>query len=77
MACWSRTRALPCVACSLSTRRASCQYDVVHNLNIGRSVDETLRVLEALQTGGLCAADWQPGQANLRQEPKPCRHAYA
>jgi alkyl hydroperoxide reductase subunit AhpC len=41
------------------------QYSVVHNLNIGRSVDETLRVLEALQTGGLCGADWQPGQANL------------
>jgi peroxiredoxin (alkyl hydroperoxide reductase subunit C) len=28
------------------------QYSVVHNLNIGRSVDETLRVLEALQIGG-------------------------
>jgi alkyl hydroperoxide reductase subunit AhpC len=41
------------------------QYAVVHNLNIGRSVDETLRVLEALQSGGLCAADWQPGQPNL------------
>jgi peroxiredoxin (alkyl hydroperoxide reductase subunit C) len=41
------------------------QYSVVHNLNIGRSVDETLRVLEALQTGGLCGADWQPGQPNL------------
>jgi peroxiredoxin (alkyl hydroperoxide reductase subunit C) len=41
------------------------QYVVVHNLNIGRSVDETLRVLEGLQTGGLCAADWQPGQPNL------------
>ena len=43
----------------------SLQYAVVHNLNIGRSVDETLRVLEGLQTGGLCAADWQPGQPNL------------
>jgi peroxiredoxin (alkyl hydroperoxide reductase subunit C) len=32
------------------------QYQVVHGLNIGRSVDETLRVLEALKTGGLCAA---------------------
>jgi peroxiredoxin (alkyl hydroperoxide reductase subunit C) len=41
------------------------QYSVMHNLNIGRSVDETLRVLEALQTGGLCGADWQPGQPNL------------
>jgi peroxiredoxin (alkyl hydroperoxide reductase subunit C) len=42
------------------------QYAVVHDLNIGRSVDETLRVLQALQTGGLCAADWTPGQENLK-----------
>ncbi|MBA2379047.1 MAG: peroxiredoxin [Blastocatellia bacterium] len=41
------------------------QYSVVHDLNIGRSVDETLRVLQGLQTGGLCAADWKPGQDNL------------
>lgn len=41
------------------------QYAVVHNLNIGRSVDETLRVLEALQTGGLCPVEWKPGQATL------------
>ncbi|MBK7705659.1 MAG: peroxiredoxin [Acidobacteria bacterium] len=42
------------------------QYSVVHDLNIGRSVDETLRVLQGLQTGGLCAANWSPGQANLK-----------
>jgi peroxiredoxin (alkyl hydroperoxide reductase subunit C) len=42
------------------------QYSVVHDLNIGRSVDETLRVLQGLQTGGLCAADWTPGQENLK-----------
>ncbi len=41
------------------------QYSVVHDLNIGRSVDETLRVLQGLQTGGLCSADWTPGQDNL------------
>lgn len=41
------------------------QYSVVHDLNIGRSVDETLRVLQGLQTGGLCAANWTPGQENL------------
>ncbi|MFD1673422.1 peroxiredoxin [Alicyclobacillus fodiniaquatilis] len=40
-------------------------YQVVHDLNIGRSVDETLRVLEALQSGGLCPANWKPGQATL------------
>ena len=42
------------------------QYSVVHDLNIGRSVDETLRVLQGLQTGGLCSADWTPGQENLK-----------
>ena len=42
------------------------QYSVVHDLNIGRSVDETLRVLQGLQTGGLCSADWKPGQDNLK-----------
>ena len=33
--------------------------------NIGRSVEETLRVLQALQTGGLCPAEWKPGKALL------------
>src|SRR5262249_10171604 len=37
------------------------QYAVVHSLNIGRSTDETLRVLGALQAGGLCPADWRRG----------------
>ncbi|MHB2018707.1 MAG: peroxiredoxin [Candidatus Xenobia bacterium] len=41
------------------------QYEVVHALNVGRSVDEVLRVLQALQTGGLCPSDWRPGQKLL------------
>ncbi len=41
------------------------QYAVINNLNIGRSTDETLRVLQALQTGGLCPSDWKPGKAML------------
>jgi peroxiredoxin 2/4 len=41
------------------------EYQVVHALNVGRSVDETLRVLEALKQGGLCQADWKPGQKTL------------
>jgi len=41
------------------------QYQVVHNLDVGRSVEETLRVLEALQTGGLCPLGWKPGQKTL------------
>jgi peroxiredoxin (alkyl hydroperoxide reductase subunit C) len=42
------------------------QYSVVHAINIGRSVDETLRVLQAMQTGGFCAADWKPGQETMK-----------
>ena len=41
------------------------QYEVVHNLDVGRSVEETLRVLEALQTGSLCPLGWKPGQKTL------------
>ena len=41
------------------------QYSTVTNLNVGRSVDETLRVLQALQSGGLCPSDWKPGQKTL------------
>jgi peroxiredoxin 2/4 len=41
------------------------QYQVVHSLNVGRSVEETVRVIYALQTGGLCAAEWQPGEETL------------
>ena len=38
------------------------QHMAVNNLNVGRSVDETLRVLQAIQSGGLCLSDWKPGQ---------------
>ena len=43
------------------------RYKVVHDLNIGRSAEETLRVIQALQTGGLCQAEWKPGQKTLNQ----------
>ncbi|HQH22398.1 MAG TPA: peroxiredoxin, partial [Thermoleophilia bacterium] len=41
------------------------KYAVVHDNNIGRNTDETLRVLQALQTGELCPVDWRPGQSTL------------
>ncbi|HIH24674.1 TPA: peroxiredoxin [Candidatus Woesearchaeota archaeon] len=46
------------------------QYAVVSNLNVGRSTDETLRVLEALQTGGLCPMDWHAGEETLDKKKK-------
>jgi peroxiredoxin 2/4 len=41
------------------------QYAVIHSLNVGRSTDETLRVLAALQTGELCPSDWRPGKKTI------------
>jgi len=41
------------------------KYQVVNHNDVGRSVDETLRVLQALQSGGLCPANWKPGQKQL------------
>lgn len=41
------------------------RYQVVSDLNVGRSVDETLRVLQALQSGGRCPIDWQPGERTI------------
>ncbi len=41
------------------------QYSVIHDLNVGRSVGETIRVLKALQSGGLCAVDWAEGDDHL------------
>jgi peroxiredoxin 2/4 len=41
------------------------KYQLVHDNNIGRNVDEVLRVLQALQSGGLCPINWKPGDKNL------------
>src|SRR5450755_181630 len=41
------------------------KYSTITDDNVGRSVEETLRVLQALQTGGLCPAEWTPGKQLL------------
>ncbi len=37
----------------------------VNDLDVGRNVEETLRVLTALQTGELCPVAWRPGEPTL------------
>jgi alkyl hydroperoxide reductase subunit AhpC/predicted Ser/Thr protein kinase len=41
------------------------QYEVVHNLSVGRRAEDVVRVLDALQTGGLCPSDWEPSTPTL------------
>lgn len=46
------------------------QYSVVHDLGIGRNVNEAFRVLAALQqnekTGEVCPANWTPGETTMK-----------
>lgn len=41
------------------------RYLAVHDLSVGRNVDEILRVLDGLQTEKLVPCNWKPGQATL------------
>ncbi len=38
----------------------------INDLPVGRSVEETLRTLQAFQTGKLTGCEWKPGQAPLK-----------
>ncbi len=38
---------------------------VVNDLSVGRSVEETLRTVQALQTGKLTGCGWKPGEKTL------------
>nr|YP_009313523.1 2-Cys peroxiredoxin [Galaxaura rugosa]SCW21777.1 2-Cys peroxiredoxin [Galaxaura rugosa] len=50
------------------------QYSLINNLAFGRSVEETLRTLQAIQyvqshPDEVCPADWQPGDKTLIPDP--------
>jgi peroxiredoxin 2/4 len=55
-------------------RAGVLQYATINNLSFGRSVDETLRVLQAIQhvqanPNEVCPADWQPGAKTMFPSP--------
>lgn len=41
------------------------RWMAVHDLSVGRNVEEVLRVLDALQTDELCPCNWKPGQQTI------------
>ncbi len=43
------------------------KYTVITHDNVGRSTDETYRVVTALQTGGLCPVNWKEGDETLKK----------
>jgi peroxiredoxin (alkyl hydroperoxide reductase subunit C) len=42
------------------------RFVMVTDLAVGRNVDEVLRVLDALQVGGLMPCNWRPGQKPIQ-----------
>ena len=47
---------------------------IVQDLTVGRSIDEILRLVSALGTGGLCPTGWRPGEPLLPPIPKNTRN---
>ncbi|MFP4560687.1 MAG: peroxiredoxin [Thiohalorhabdus sp.] len=58
----------------LIDRSGVVQHQVVNNLPLGRNIDETLRMLDALQFheehGEVCPAGWQEGESGMKDTPE-------
>ncbi len=46
------------------------RHITVNELDVGRNVEETFRVLQALRIGELCPVGWKPGQSTLTSYDK-------
>nr|NP_053882.1 hypothetical protein PopuCp087 [Porphyra purpurea]P51272.1 RecName: Full=Putative peroxiredoxin ycf42; AltName: Full=Thioredoxin peroxidase [Porphyra purpurea]AAC08158.1 ORF199 [Porphyra purpurea] len=58
------------------------QYSTVNNLEFGRSVEETLRVLQAIQyvqahPDEVCPANWKPGDRTMNPDPIKSKNYFA
>ena len=57
------------------------QHALVNNLDVGRSVQETLRTLQAIQyvqnhPDEVCPANWQPGKATIISTPQKSKEYF-
>ena len=58
------------------------QHSTINNLSFGRSVDETLRTLQAIQhvqtnPDEVCPAGWQPGDKTMNPDPIKSKEFFA
>nr|QCI08386.1 2-Cys peroxiredoxin [Ptilothamnion sphaericum] len=57
------------------------QHSLINNLDFGRSVDETLRTLQAIQyvqnnPDEVCPANWHPGNPTIISKPKESKEYF-
>ncbi|MGJ3246625.1 MAG: peroxiredoxin [Elainellaceae cyanobacterium] len=58
------------------------QHSTINNLSFGRDVDETLRVLQAIQyvqthPDEVCPAGWKPGEKTMNPDPVKSKEFFA
>jgi peroxiredoxin 2/4 len=63
-------------------REGVIQHVTINNLSFGRNVDETLRVLQAIQhvqtnPNEVCPVDWQPGDKTMTPDPVKAKEFFA
>jgi peroxiredoxin (alkyl hydroperoxide reductase subunit C) len=63
-------------------REGVLQHATINNLSFGRNVEETLRVLQAIQhvqanPDEVCPVDWQPGDKTMIPDPIKAKEFFA
>ena len=58
------------------------QYITINNLSVGRSIDETLRILKAIQyvdshENEVCPVNWQEGDKTMNADPVQAKNYFA
>ena len=58
------------------------QHATINNLSFGRSVEETVRTLQAVQyvqenPDEVCPAGWKPGDVTMKPDPKKSKEYFA
>lgn len=58
------------------------QHATINNLSFGRSVEETVRTLQAVQyvqenPDEVCPAGWKPGDVTMKPDPKGSKEYFA
>lgn len=66
----------------LIDKDGTVQHSTINNLSFGRSVDETLRVLQAVQhvqshPDEVCPAGWTPGEKTMNPDPVKSKEFFA
>ncbi len=64
----------------LIDKDGTVRHQLVNDLPLGRSVDEALRMVKALQffekNGEVCPADWKEGSATIKADPKKSKEFF-